>query len=128
MGLKPPDIIVNATDEYLESEDTKMIWFQETFIIDKSSPGLFSQEMYAHWKLYAERSGEFAGTKKALSTWLSERSDQLGIVKNDNLRKEVPASTGNSSKKVMRNLPGFMRVRFRQEDEGAEPETMGDAM
>lgn len=127
-GLNPPPIIINATDEYLESEDTKMIWFRETCVHDPRSPGLFTQEMFESWRLYAERRGEFAGTAKALSTWLEERSDQLRIVKNNDLRKEVPASMGNSSRKVMRHANGFMRIRFRSEEEGYERETMAEAM
>ncbi len=126
--LSPPDVILKATNEYLEAEDTKMTWFQETFIIDKSSPGLFTQEMFESWKLYADRRGEFAGTAKALSTWLDENSEQLRIVKNKDLRKEVPASMGKGNQKVVKHAKGFMRVRFRMEEEGYERETMAEAM
>jgi putative DNA primase/helicase len=126
--LSPPDVIIKATNEYLEAEDTKMTWFQETFIIDKSSPGLFTQEMFESWKLYADRRGEFAGTAKALSTWLDENSEQLRIVKNKDLRKEVPASMGKGNQKVVKHAKGFMRVRFRTEEEGYERETMAEAM
>lgn len=126
--LSPPSLIVAATDDYLESEDTRMTWFRDTFAIDNSAPGLFSEEMFEHWKLYAERRGEFAGTMKALSTWLEERSGQLGFVKNKDLRKTVKVPTEKGAKEVTRHAKGFSRVRFKSEEEGGGRETMGEAL
>ncbi|HZP70039.1 MAG TPA: hypothetical protein VFB29_08860, partial [Pseudolabrys sp.] len=74
------------------------------------------------WKLYAERRGEFAGTAKALSTWLDENSEQLRIRKNKDLHKEVPASMGKG--KVNKHANGFMNVRFKPEEAYERSEAM----
>lgn len=124
-GLKPPARILKATSEYLESEDTKMTWFNDSFKHDNKSPGLFSEELFAHWKLWAERRGEYVGSMKTLSTWLNERSDKLKVRKAPNLFKKVKVTRGNVTVEEGKQAAGFTGLRFK---EGAEAMADGGAM
>ncbi|MBT6220372.1 MAG: hypothetical protein HOI45_11670 [Rhodospirillaceae bacterium] len=75
-GLNPPASVVEATDEYLSSEDIMESWIAECCTINKnaiSSTG----ELWTSWKTWCEAANEFAGTKKAFSQKLL---DQRGII------------------------------------------------
>jgi len=60
-GLITPPAVIDATNNYLEAEDAIMAWMSDWCERDpnawESSTGLF-----AAWKAWAERSGEYVGT------------------------------------------------------------------
>lgn len=71
-GLNPPDIVRAATDEYLEGEDAVSLWMEEAVDL-KPNAWEPSGSLFASWKRWAERTGEFAGTQKRFSHILQER-------------------------------------------------------
>ena len=78
IGLAPPAVVTSATDAYLEAEDAHSIWLDDRCIRDpngwESTPAL-----YADWKEWAERSGEYAGTLKRFLHTLEQRGSAYGV-------------------------------------------------
>jgi putative DNA primase/helicase len=73
-GLKPPPAVIDATNEYLEAEDSIAAWLAERCEIN-NNPNAWasSDKLYASWKSWAEASGEYVGTQKRLSEKLESR-------------------------------------------------------
>jgi len=71
-GLKPPTSVVSATEEYLESEDAIGRWIEDECIQDVNAEGT-TDELFASWQLWTEKSGEYAGTKRRFSDDLDKR-------------------------------------------------------
>ena len=71
-GLDPPVAVVAATDEYLTSEDAVGRWLDERTRVD---PNCFesSADLYADWREWAEKAGEFVGSQKRLAQELIDR-------------------------------------------------------
>jgi putative DNA primase/helicase len=71
-GLRPPEIIRAATDSYLDSEDAFSLWVEECADLD---PNAWSRtrDLFASWKAWAERSGEYVGSEKRLRSLMEER-------------------------------------------------------
>lgn len=71
-GLRPPEAVKAATDAYLEAEDAVQLWVDECCSED---PNAFerSGDLYASWKQWSERVGEFTGSQKRFSQRLEER-------------------------------------------------------
>jgi len=74
-GLKPPDAVTNATEAYLEAEDAVACWLDEECDLDANLLA-GSSELYASWKAYAERTGEYAGSQKRFSQAMEARGFQ----------------------------------------------------
>jgi putative DNA primase/helicase len=73
-GLKPPPAVIDATNEYLEAEDSIAAWLAERCEINNPQrPWESSDKLYASWKSWAEASGEYVGTQKRLSEKLESR-------------------------------------------------------
>ena len=62
-GLKPPQSVRVATAEYLEAEDALAAWLEECCEADPKA-WTKSADLFASWKVWAERSGEPAGSIK----------------------------------------------------------------
>lgn len=72
-GLKPPARVVAATEEYLEAEDALGRWLEEA--CDRNpSVQTTTNELFASWKVWSERTGEFTGTMRKFSEDLAKRS------------------------------------------------------
>jgi putative DNA primase/helicase len=71
-GLRKPAAVQSATDEYLAMEDAFALWLE-----DASSPSTMGFEttadLFASWKLWAERAGETVGSQKQFSQTLEAR-------------------------------------------------------
>jgi putative DNA primase/helicase len=71
-GLNPPAVVTDATRAYLESEDAITLWVE-----DCTEPDANGWEptgiLFASWKRWAERAGEFVGSQKRFSGLLEER-------------------------------------------------------
>jgi len=71
-GLRPPESVRSATDDYLESEDAIALWLEESFTRDPN--GWASNEtLFASWAKWAQRTGEAVGSQKRLTGALKER-------------------------------------------------------
>ena len=71
-GLNPPKAVRTATDDYLAGEDALAIWIEECCEPDVNwfeTTG----DLFANWKAWAERTGEYVGTRKALGQRIEER-------------------------------------------------------
>lgn len=67
--LEPPPAVLQATADYLATEDSKSTWVAECCDVgaDKMAP---AASLFTSWSTWAGRSGEVAGTRRALTQWL----------------------------------------------------------
>jgi putative DNA primase/helicase len=65
-GLKPPQAVIDATNQYLETEDSIGTWIEERCEC-KDSYQDTSAGLFASWKAWAEINGEFVGSQKLFS-------------------------------------------------------------
>jgi putative DNA primase/helicase len=86
-GLRPPQAVKTATDEYLQDEDALKRWFTEECVVNPQSEGLFTTELYAAWKTWAATAGEFIISERRFSQALEAKSAELGILKQNNLHR-----------------------------------------
>jgi putative DNA primase/helicase len=64
-GLNPPQAVINATNEYLENEDAVSSWIADKCEIGPSKRAA-NALLYFSFKEWAEQTGEFAVSQKAL--------------------------------------------------------------
>ena len=71
-GLNPPKAVRTATDDYLAGEDALALWMEECC---EAGADRFETtgDLFATWKVWAERTGEHVGTRKAFGQRLEER-------------------------------------------------------
>jgi phage/plasmid-associated DNA primase len=78
-GLKPPAAVREATEEYLQAEDTMSIWLDECCEL---VPSAFttSTVLYGSWKAWAERNvnGMTIGVPRARLNYVTTPSPSLG--------------------------------------------------
>jgi len=75
-GLKPPKAVNNATQEYLDSEDTVQNFFDDCCVIAKNESDTF-EHIWAGYVDWCEDCREFIGTKKAFGQKLKDKGFQL---------------------------------------------------
>ena len=73
VGLNPPKAVIDATDDYLSSEDTFATWLEER--TEPATDWNFesSADLFDSWKLWAEKAGETPGTRKRFAGTLQDR-------------------------------------------------------
>jgi putative DNA primase/helicase len=71
-GLNPPPAVIDATNEYLASEDAIGLWLEECTVQDPNGWEK-STALFGSWKAWAEKAGERIGSQKAFSQTLEER-------------------------------------------------------
>jgi len=71
-GLRPPVSVLSATDEYFEAEDALGQWIDERCLLAKAYRTGVS-ELFADWREWAERAGEYVGSVKRFSESLTAR-------------------------------------------------------
>ena len=70
--LAPPQAVTRATDDYLEAEDALGQWIAECCDVQQFLWAR-SSELFASWREWAERAGEYAGSRKRFSQALEAR-------------------------------------------------------
>jgi putative DNA primase/helicase len=70
-GLNPPQAVCEATNSYLEAEDTFELWRDECTTQDMHA-WESSADLWASWKAWAERTGEYVGRQRQFSDKLAE--------------------------------------------------------
>ncbi|MDA0990304.1 MAG: phage/plasmid primase, P4 family [Verrucomicrobia bacterium] len=70
-GLRPPAIVANATQEYLNAEDTIALWIDDRCYAEDDARTLAS-ELYKSFGDWAEAGGERAMSQRAFSTALEQ--------------------------------------------------------
>jgi putative DNA primase/helicase len=72
IGLKAPQKVIDATEDYLDDEDTLGAFLDQFCIVDVngeiSSAGLFET-----WKDWAGENNAFIGSAKMFAGWMGER-------------------------------------------------------
>jgi len=71
-GLRPPASVLSATDEYFEAEDALGQWIDERCLLAKACRTGVS-ELFADWREWAERAGEYVGSVKRFSESMTAR-------------------------------------------------------
>jgi putative DNA primase/helicase len=71
-GLDPPQAVRKATEAYLHAEDAFAEWMDESCEHDPSA-WQGSSDLFASWKDWAERAGEFPGNQKRFTQQLEAR-------------------------------------------------------
>ncbi|MEJ0093208.1 MAG: phage/plasmid primase, P4 family [Methylocella sp.] len=74
-GLDRPAAVSGATNDYLEAEDTLATWLDECCELNANYRTPRAQ-LFASWKAWAERGGEFVGSQKQLFEKLENRGFQ----------------------------------------------------
>jgi putative DNA primase/helicase len=72
IGLCPPQAVVDATNEYLQTEDSIGIWIEERCECKPSFEDT-SAKLFASWKAWAELNGEQPGSQKQFAEKLQSR-------------------------------------------------------
>jgi putative DNA primase/helicase len=71
IGLAPPSAVRTATEAYLKEQDTVLGWIDERCTLAPSAWASVSQ-LFASWRDWCEKNGEYPGTKKAFSQKLAD--------------------------------------------------------
>ncbi len=71
-GLRPPQCVMDATDEYFEAEDALGRWLEERCVRVATAKSL-TAELFNDWKQWAEAVGEFIGSQRRFSDLLLTR-------------------------------------------------------
>ena len=71
-GLAPPQAVRQATEEYLAAEDAVARWIEDRCITIPTCQAL-SRALYADWRDWAEKAGEFVGAHCRFSQALEDR-------------------------------------------------------
>jgi putative DNA primase/helicase len=79
IGLAPPKAVSEATDAYIEGEDAFTNWIEEWGELD-ANHWERTQTLFASWKAYCEKTGEYVGTMKRFAQTLEQRGAAYGIV------------------------------------------------
>lgn len=82
IGLAPPNAVTSATDAYMESEDALSVWIEEDCIRDANAWER-TTTLYAAWKAWAEKSGEYVGSVKRFLQALEKRENDGIVYKRD---------------------------------------------
>jgi putative DNA primase/helicase len=72
-GIKAPASVVSATEEYFEAEDALGQWLDERCSLYPDARTL-SADLYADWREWAEKAGEFVGSIKRFAELLIARN------------------------------------------------------
>lgn len=75
-GLRPPAIIRDATESYLDAEDAFSTWVEECAVQDPNA-WTRTRDLFQSWKRWAEVAGEFVGSEKRLRSLMEERGFEL---------------------------------------------------
>jgi putative DNA primase/helicase len=71
--LRPPAAVTEATRAYLETQDAMSAWVEECCDTDMLAYRTRVSELYASWKVYADKAGESAGSHKTFGPLLEAR-------------------------------------------------------
>jgi putative DNA primase/helicase len=72
-GLNPPDVVRDATAAYLQAEDALSAWIEECC---ERTGFATTTALFASWKAWAERTGEYSGSRKRFREQLESRGFQ----------------------------------------------------
>ena len=103
--LNPPQAVITATDDYLESEDAMATWIAERCEL-KASYEDTAAELFKSWKAWAELMRENVGSAKAFGNKLQARA---GIKKKEIGNSKTCAYSGIRVVKIEPEQPNWIR-------------------
>jgi putative DNA primase/helicase len=65
-GLRPPPVVVDASDEYLRSQDITAQWLEDCCEINSPKAPTTKKMLFVSWKLWTTMAGEWTGTRNEL--------------------------------------------------------------
>jgi P4 family phage/plasmid primase-like protien len=65
-GLRPPERVIAATDNYFQDEDTVATWIAECCVLAPDCQETL-QVLFASWQSWCQANGEFAGNRRRLA-------------------------------------------------------------
>ena len=71
-GIKQPQSVMDATEEYFEAEDAMGRWIEDRCVLHGNAKAL-TFELFNDWKQWAESNGEFLGSMRRFSDALLTR-------------------------------------------------------
>lgn len=77
-GLRPPEIVKAATDEYLSAEDHLSAWLSECCEIDESYR-CKRQTLFHSYRDWAKENGEFCPSKGRWEAWMDAKGYEKGV-------------------------------------------------
>jgi putative DNA primase/helicase len=74
-GLAPPAAVLDATGDYLDSEDVVGGWIDEVIEFRPGDDAAFlsRQQLFSAWQAFCKRTGEHVGSRKQLTAALNRR-------------------------------------------------------
>ena len=69
-GLRPPDLVLDASREYVEEEDLLGRWISEC--CERAGEGS-AQDLWASWVVWCDQAGHSAGTQTSFGRRLSDK-------------------------------------------------------
>ena len=93
-GLNPPQVVLDATDEYLTTEDSIGCWLEERAIVSPQARNTKAAVLYADFKQWAEAANEQTRSKKRFTQALRDKGFTVRrstgtVVDGIELREEV---------------------------------------
>jgi putative DNA primase/helicase len=77
-GLAPPMAVTNATEAYMDAENAFANWLDEYCELDANAWEK-TQTLFAGWKTYCDKTGEYLGNMKRFAQTLELRGAAYGI-------------------------------------------------
>ena len=71
-GLRAPQVVVDATSDYLAAEDTLSRWLEDRCEVNKANWAA-ATPLFSDWRSWCEENQEYAGSQKSFSQALESR-------------------------------------------------------
>lgn len=83
-GLQPPPAVLNATGDYLDSQDVLGGWIDEMIVLTPADDTAFlsRQQLFSAWQAFCKRTGEHVGSRKQLVAALNRRRGFFPHIRN----------------------------------------------
>jgi putative DNA primase/helicase len=78
-GLNPPRKVIEATDKYMEEEDSLKQWFEECVEVDVAGDGAFTSALYESYVKWMRMAGNFPLRQTDFVLTLERREQEFGI-------------------------------------------------
>jgi putative DNA primase/helicase len=75
IGLAPPPVVTNATDDYFTGEDSFGQWLEDRCDVDPGKHHKWDRtsDLFTDWSVYAQADGDKPGSKKAFNSLMAAR-------------------------------------------------------
>jgi putative DNA primase/helicase len=78
-GLSPPQKVIEATNRYMDEEDSLKQWFEECVVVDVEAKGAFTPALYESYVRWMRRAGNYPLRQTDFVLILEQREQEFGI-------------------------------------------------